>query len=55
MALKKFRIKYKTMKIDDEQIYAFTKYQAKKRFLTSYKEAHGKNSHIKIIAIVEDI
>jgi hypothetical protein len=54
MALKKFRIKYRAMKIDDGQLLAETKAKAKKRFIAAYKEAHGKGSHIQIISVVED-
>ncbi len=54
MALKKYRIKYKAMQIDDGQLLAENKSNAKKRFIEAYKEAHGKGSHIKIISVVED-
>jgi len=52
--MKKFRIKYKAMAIEDGQLFAKDKINAKKRFIAAYKAAHGKGSHIKIISIVED-
>ena len=52
--MKKFRVKYRAMKIDDGQLYADNKTKAKKMFLATYKKAHGRNSNIKIISVVED-
>jgi hypothetical protein len=54
MTLKRFKIKYKAMRIYNGNILAENKLKASKRFLTAYNGAYRKASNIKIISIVED-